>query len=90
MPFGTSYGNHDGGAAVDAVTRKGPDMKPNPLLSVLVVGAALATNSADAAIVLEEGKPFPELLLPSIEDGRPTSVARFRGKPLILQVFASW
>jgi len=37
-----------------------------------------------------EGQPFPDLLLPSIEDGRPTSLAEFRGQKIVLQVFASW
>lgn len=38
----------------------------------------------------EVGQVFPEILLPSAEDGRPLSVASFRGKKTILHVFASW
>lgn len=36
------------------------------------------------------GEPFPNLVLPSIEDGRPRSIADFRGQKLALHVFASW
>jgi hypothetical protein len=39
---------------------------------------------------LEVGQPFPEIALPSAEDGRPLSLARFRGMKTILHVFASW
>jgi hypothetical protein len=37
-----------------------------------------------------EGQPFPDLLLPALEDGRPTSLADFRGQKIVLHVFASW
>nr|NIP79731.1 hypothetical protein [Gemmatimonadota bacterium]NIX44648.1 hypothetical protein [Gemmatimonadota bacterium] len=36
------------------------------------------------------GQAFPNLTLPSAEDGRPVSLADFRGEKLILHVFASW
>ena len=36
------------------------------------------------------GQPFPTIALPSAVDGRPTSVAEFRGKKLIVNIFASW
>ena len=36
------------------------------------------------------GEPFPNLVLPSIEDGKPRSIADFRGQKLALHVFASW
>ena len=38
----------------------------------------------------EAGQPFPHLVLPALEDGQPTSLARFRGKKIILHIFASW
>ena len=38
---------------------------------------------------IEGGAPFPPLLLPDL-DGRPGSVADWRGKKLILHIFASW
>lgn len=40
--------------------------------------------------VLEEGKPFPDLRLPALDDGRPLSIETFRGKRIVLHVFASW
>jgi hypothetical protein len=36
------------------------------------------------------GEPFPDLVLPRLEDGRPASLADFRGTKLVLHVFASW
>ena len=40
--------------------------------------------------VLEVGQPFPDIAFPSMEDGSPMSIADFRGKKVILHVFASW
>jgi hypothetical protein len=37
-----------------------------------------------------EGEPFPSLMLPSLKDGRPVSLTEFRGRKLVLHVFASW
>jgi hypothetical protein len=36
------------------------------------------------------GDAFPTIALPSAVDGRPTSLAEFRGKKVIVNVFASW
>ncbi len=36
------------------------------------------------------GEPFPNLVLPSVEDGRPRSIAELRGHKIALHVFASW
>ena len=36
------------------------------------------------------GQPFPDLTFRSMEDGSPMSIADFRGKKVVLQVFASW
>ena len=36
------------------------------------------------------GEAFPTIALPSAADGRPVSVAAFRGKKLIVNIFASW
>ncbi len=51
--------------------------------AVLAVGASGGPQ-------LEQGRPFPDLVLPSMIDGRPMSVADYRGRKVILQVFASW
>ena len=39
---------------------------------------------------IEIGQPFPKILLPSLEDGSPGSVADFLGKKLVLHIWASW
>ena len=36
------------------------------------------------------GQRFPDLVLPSIDNGRPTSIAAYRGKKVLLHIFASW
>ncbi len=35
-------------------------------------------------------QPFPDLTLPALEDGRPASIRDYRGRKVILHVFASW
>ena len=52
--------------------------------------SALLAPAAQAGPNLQEGRPFPNLVLPSMTDGRPTSIADFRGRKVILHVFASW
>ena len=36
------------------------------------------------------GDAFPLIALPALEDGRARSIADFRGRKVILHVFASW
>ncbi len=36
------------------------------------------------------GDIFPDLAFPSLEDGTPTRLSDFRGKKVMLHVFASW
>ena len=60
---------------------------------LLLGGLMLVTSNmlaADLPEGLQIGKSFPDLVLPSIRDGKPISVADFRGQKLLLQVFASW
>jgi hypothetical protein len=57
----------------------------------LCVGAALGCFATIAvAAPFEVGQPLPDLVLPALEDGRPSSFAELRGTRLALQVFASW
>ena len=35
-------------------------------------------------------KPFPEIVLPDLYTGEPRSITEFRGKKVLLHVFASW
>lgn len=39
---------------------------------------------------IEVGKPFPDLVFPSLEDRAPRRIRDFRGKRVLLHVFASW
>ena len=36
------------------------------------------------------GEAFPTIALPSAADGRPVSLADFRGRKVIVNIFASW
>lgn len=53
----------------------------------ILLGDAMAKPSTTGFKV---GEPFPSLVLPSLADGKPLSLARFRGQKVILQIFASW
>jgi hypothetical protein len=44
----------------------------------------------DPMLKVEAGQPFPDIVLPSLQDGSPASLAQFRGKKVLLHVFASW
>jgi hypothetical protein len=39
---------------------------------------------------LNPGEAFPTIALPSAVDGKPTSLAEFRGRKVIVNIFASW
>lgn len=41
-------------------------------------------------VTIAVGRPFPDLILPALEDGRPRSISELRGKKTMLHVFASW
>ncbi len=59
-------------------------------LSFLVLVSICLSTSNLTAYELKVGEPFPTLTLPSLQDGRPLSVADFRGEKLILHIWASW
>ena len=63
-----------------------------PWLALLVafVLVPLLDRPAGAIGRIEIDEPFPDLLFPSAEDGRPRSLKEFRGQKVFLQVFASW
>ncbi len=56
--------------------------------------SASAASSASAAQRRDSpfavGDIFPDLAFPSLEDGTPTRLSDFRGKKVMLHVFASW
>ena len=62
------------------------------LFFVLATAAILltATSGAKAQSVIEVGQPFPGLVLPALKDGSPASIAMYRGKKVVLHIFASW
>lgn len=57
-----------------------------PLVAALLSASIAAADPPR----FEVGSRFPQIVLPSLTDGRPMSLADFRGHKVILQVFASW
>ncbi|TAM83408.1 MAG: hypothetical protein EPN47_04670 [Acidobacteria bacterium] len=49
-----------------------------------------ATPPAPSPVEFRKGELFPTLVLPRLRDGQPGSIGDFRGKKLILHIFASW
>jgi len=39
---------------------------------------------------IKVGQPFPDLVFPSLDDRAPMRLSDFRGKRVLLHVFASW
>ena len=67
-------------------------MTLSQVLTTLAVGSAILTPAGAAGATdagLDVGDRFPELVLPSLT-GEPTSIASFRGRKLVLHVWASW
>lgn len=44
----------------------------------------------EGPIRIEPGRPFQDIVLPSLEDGSPMWLRQFRGRKVLLHVFASW
>ncbi len=49
-----------------------------------------STAPKSYSVEFHEGQMFPTIVFPSLRGGRPGAVADFRGKKLILHIFASW
>ena len=67
-------------------------MRRRVMIAAGIVGLAMA-QPALAQRGLGEikiGQPFPDLTFRSMEDGSPMTMADFRGKKVVLQIFASW
>ena len=60
------------------------------VLLLLGLGVALTVVDRRMSGAFSVGEPFPDLVLPSLEDGRPVSIAHFQGTKVVLHVFASW
>ncbi len=48
------------------------------------------TSDTSRRSPFQVGQPFPDLTLPALQDGRPASIRDYRGRKVILHVFASW
>ncbi|MEM7354101.1 MAG: hypothetical protein AAF657_25080 [Acidobacteriota bacterium] len=59
--------------------------RPEPADAVATEAVATAP-----AVGFEVGNRFPEIVLPSLEDGKPLSIASFRGRKVALHIWASW
>ena len=60
------------------------------LLAALFSSLLLATSISAAEYGLEKGKLFPDFTLPTLAGGEHRSIGSFRGKRVVLHVFASW
>ena len=57
---------------------------------IMAASLALAASAVHAQPKIEVGSPFPDIALPSLEDGSPTSITAYRGQKVVLHIFASW
>jgi hypothetical protein len=64
-----------------------PRFIPVPAAAALLATAALAPAAGYRPAV---GTRHPDFTLPSLETGKPVSLADFRGKKVLLVQFASW
>jgi hypothetical protein len=73
---------------------QGQNMLRNLLLSATIAFLSMLSfpesHSQVAVYQPEVGKPHPDFILPSIEDGSPIQLSDFRGKKVLLMHFASW
>ena len=63
---------------------------PASRISYAVLAAAAVFAGPARAELPEAGRPFPVLTLPAMSDGSPLAVRSFRGRRVVLHVFASW
>lgn len=61
-----------------------------PLAALILLLLALETAANSEVLAMEIGEPFPLILLPSLDDGHPASIADFRGRKLVLHIWAAW
>lgn len=60
------------------------------MLRSLLLTVAVAFGSTSASAQLSVGEPFPTTAFADAETGELRSVSDFRGKPLLLHLYASW
>ena len=61
-----------------------------PMMTIGVLTLASALAAVPVKTGTEIGQAYPVELLPSMDEGTPLSVARFRGQKVVLHQFASW
>jgi len=80
------------------VTKSKPNQTFNPLWTIIIVvvavvvlvGATLfAANNAATAKVATVGQPAPNFTLSTV-DGKQVSLSQFKGKPVIINFWATW
>lgn len=82
-------------AGASSVCDRGPSIRPGAItslvLALITALSAVSTAAAadDAVLKVEVGASLPSVVLPDLE-GRPRSLAEFRGHRTMLHVFASW
>ena len=59
---------------------------------LLAASLPVAVTAADRESGIELGKPFPLVLLPVVgnEEGKLQSIEPYRGRKLMVHLFASW
>jgi len=57
---------------------------------LLAAGAAAALARGEVPVGPKPAEAYPVRVLPALADGRPLSIAHFRGKKVLLLQFASW
>lgn len=60
------------------------------LAGIVVLAAGCGAAATPPAVGLNPGDLFPPIMLPSLRDRKPMSLAEFRGKKVLLHIFASW
>jgi hypothetical protein len=60
------------------------------VLATAIWSGAVSAQTRPEVTGFRVGEPFPEIAFPSADAGRPMSLADFRGKKLLLHIFASW
>ena len=57
---------------------------------LLLLASTTPLDASSSAPRIEQGLPFPSIVLPALDGGRPASLADFRGEKVVLHIFASW
>lgn len=75
--------------------RRAPGSVAVSVATLLLVTSAISVASQSPSEAapggpFEVGRAFPDVVLPAADDGQPLSISRFRGRKVLLHIFASW